>query len=206
MIVSVEQPCGKEPDPETTDAVNYPENILNFPNDDTIYLPYTESRLISATVCTSDRKIKCRVICDEAHVPALIRRNFDLARPSFGGVEGCRFLPVTASVCQEWLGLELVSEQWESQRWDDHIRVLGPALMASGSQWGISDLPHGTIAAALDCSLSGQHHLDPVTMLDERAARMIELFDDLAAEARQKRNAGYDKLNARLRAMRGEEK
>ena len=66
-------------------------------------------------------------------------------------------------------------------------------------------MPHGTIAAALDCSLSGQHNLDPVTMLAERAARMVELFDEMATEARQKRNAGYDELNARLRAMRGEE-
>ena len=69
---------------------------------------------------------------------------------------------------------------------------------------GATPFPLNSIAALPDCCLSGQQYPDIVKMLEQRARDYTSLFDEAEREALAARKNGYEKLDANLKAMRGE--
>lgn len=168
------------------------------------YLPYAEPALVEASVTATNRTIYCRVHSKAEGLPSLLKQYFDLRHTSFFGTASRRFLPITGSVCRDWMSL---SPEWQASSFEDEelsSRVLRDPEFELVDGEGFSNFAPGTIAAALDQCLSGQKGPNPVAMLDERAARLVQLLAEAQADAQQARKAGYDKLRTRLRAMHDE--
>ena len=163
--------------------------------DDQISHP-DEERESSSGIMPDKKDVWCRLRCVSGDEPDLIAQ-YDLRRG-----RGCRFLPLTGQVCQDWLGIELYDCDWSLRERPLHIRVLGPALLDNELCSGISPFPTVSIASALDRCLSGAGEWDLLALFDERAARLVELLADVQEDAKRSRAAGYRKLAARLRAMR----
>ena len=163
--------------------------------DDQISHPDEEHESWSG-IMPDKKDVWCRLRRVSGDEPDLIAQ-YDLRRS-----RGCRFLPLTGQVCQDWLGMELVDSDWPPREKPLHVRVLGPALLDLEYLSGISPFPTASIASELDRCLSGAGEWDLLALFDERAARLVELLADTQEGAKRSRAAGYRKLATRLRAMR----
>ena len=163
--------------------------------DDLISHPDEEYESCSG-IMPGKKNVWCRLRYVSGDEPDLIAQ-YNLARG-----RGCRFLPLTGQVCQDWLEIELSDCDWSPREKPLHVRVLGPALLDNEFCSGISPFPTASIASALDRCLSGAGEWDLLALFDERAARLVELLADAQEGSKRSRAAGYRKLAARLRAMR----
>jgi hypothetical protein len=141
--------------------------------------------------------VECRIRADAANLPDLIKHS-----PPVLLKRGHTFLSVDAFTCQDWGSLETHENNWDRRLHESHLLVLGPYIIEPG---GASDFRSHTVAAGLDCILSGQAGPDLLTMLDERSERMVTLFNEAGEETGAARTEGYADLEARLRKMRGEQ-
>ncbi len=115
--------------------------------------------------------------------------------------QGCgAYLPITGKVCEDWFGMETAESKWTGEDMPPYVAVLGPPL--SGNEAGFSAFKAGTLAAALDRSLSGQEDPDILTLFDQRASRLVSLLEAAERDAQRLRAAGYAQLQARLASMR----
>lgn len=177
--------------------------IIRF--DDSIFLPGNEAER-RCIIASSGRRIDCHLRYDAGDVPELIGKYFDFSVWHLG-ITGCRFLPLTGPACQDWLGIKMDWDNWHAREKPLHVRVLGPALLDNEIYSGFSPFPTETVASALDRCLTGHGPGDPVALLDERTAHLVELLADAQDDAKRSRAAGYKNLATRLRAMReGNEK
>ena len=159
----------------------------------------SSSGMVTMGVFDTNGSAAYRVSFAARLLPELLqRRHFQLNQGR------CQFHPVTAPLCEFWFRFQADDNIWHP-RDELHLIPLGPAIVDWWIQYGVSNLPHGTIAATIDLMLSRQSGPDLVGMLDERAARLVALLAAHETAEQARRNAGYTDLEARLKAMRGSE-
>ena len=195
--------------PKKGSAKNVPDavpDLIRFPNP-IAYAPYGETVGIQGTVTSNDQNteiyLKCK--CDRKTISELILRYFNFEKWSHWGLNSCQFFQINDAICHDWLGISAVWCELANSHEDLEIRVLFPPLFDGSAFDGLSDLPFESVAAGLDCCLSGQGpKID--ALFCNWADRYVDAFFDFEEQEIASRQAGYDALDARLLALRGSDK
>ncbi len=175
-------------------------DLMSF--DDQLFLT-PEVHSITGHSKNISQYIECQLLYETDGIPDHLKNYFrfhHFGRYSDAG--HCQFFPVTGKVLADWLILRSFDQIWRSSKQDDCIRVLGPPIVPEfPDDLVLTEFPFDTIAAWVDSSFVGGGAVDALELLDSRSAFLVESFNEMVVEAKERRAGQVQAFEARLTKM-----